>query len=338
MSKHREEKRRLKKQKMRSRVPTSLAKQPRPREHVAVPSAQTMWRTMHLDFRVQEKLIETTMDMQPSLWKRDASKIQRIEQAADVAAVLDLTPIATGLADYAWLKRMRELGASSVPAIVARLQSDWIRSHQNATVGIQERLIGALRWSDDAGAEALIDCWDGLDDYGRSLACVALGLLGAQRASDQLWAFFKSMRSTPRTHWIGPLWGLVDLGDARAADALLDLLVAKRVYYEQYGFLSRAGDQRAVLPLIAAILDGREEFRADAMWALTGIAHQLGRDRLAEALRSEQGALTPGETIETLVDRIFLYSQEDVEKHFEAFYDRHASSLLSTRQKLGPQH
>ena len=285
---------------------------------------------MHLDFSVQEKLIETTMDVQPSLWKRDANKIRQIEEAVDLAAVLDLTPVATGLADYAWLKRMRELGDSAAAGIVARLQSDWMRSHRNASAGIQERFIGALRWCADAGAEALIDGWDALDDYGRSLACVALGLLDAHSAADRLWQFFERTQSTPSTHWIGPLWGLIDLADARAADALLELVLAERVFYERYGFLCRAGDQRAVLPVIAAMLSGPEELRADAMWALTGIAHRLGRDRLREALSAAEAVpLTPAETIETLVDRIFLYSQQDVEKYFDAFYDGQASGLLS---------
>ncbi|NEV64724.1 hypothetical protein [Thiorhodococcus minor] len=339
MSKNRDEKRRRKKQKTRSRGVARPTMQPRHRQPVAMPSAQTMWRTMHLDFAVQEKLIETTMDVQPFLWKRDASKIRQIEQATDLAAVLDLTPVATGLADYAWLKRMREFGTSAAPAIVTRLQSDdWMRLHRKASAGAQERLIGALRWCGNAGSDALIDCWDTLDDYGRSLACVAIGLLNAHSAADRLWAFFESARSAPTTHWIGPLWGLIDLADARAADALLELVLARVAFYEQYGFLCRAGDQRAVRPLVAAMLDGPEELRADAMWALTGIAHRLGRKRLGEALRGDDGiAETPAETIEMLVDRIFLYSQQDVERHFETFCDRHASSLSST-QGHGPQH
>jgi hypothetical protein len=339
MSKKREEKRRRTKQKARSRAKPSPAKQQRYSEHPGVPSAQTMWRTMHLDFRVQEKLIETTMAVQPALWKRDASKIRRVEQAADLGAVLELAPVATGLADYAWLKRMREFGASAAPEIVARLQSDWMRSRQRATAGTQERLIGALRWCDDAGAAALTDCWDAFDDYGRSLACVALGLLAAQSAADRIWAFFGRTRSAAKTYWVGALWGLIGLGDERSADGLLELLVEERIYYEQYGFLSLAGDQRAVVPLLAAIIHGPQRLRADAMWALTGIAHRLGRDRLAEALRSEEaGQETSEETIATIVDRIFLYSQDDVERNFEAFYDQHASSLLTTSQVPGTRH
>jgi len=53
--------------------------------------------------------------------------------------------------------------------------------------------------------------------------------------------------------------------------------------------LCRAGDERAVLPLIAAIIDGPEAFRANAMCALTGIAHRLGRHRLGRILLGQEG-------------------------------------------------
>jgi len=39
-----------------------------------------------------------------------------------------------------------------------------MRSRRQSRAGIQERFIDALRWFGDAGAEALIDCWDALDD------------------------------------------------------------------------------------------------------------------------------------------------------------------------------
>ena len=322
-------------EKKRSRGQQSLKARNGHRENSALPSAQTMWRTMHLDFRVQKVLIETTMDLQPSLWKRDANRIQRIEQAAGIEAVLDLAPAATGLADYAWLKRMRDFGPVAASNIAERLNSDWMRRHAKERTGIQERFIGALRWCDDQAADALTGCWDALDDYGRSLACIVLGLLGMQTAAERLWAFFQSTRSLPKTLCIGPVWGLIDLGTCRAGDALVELLADKRVFYEKYGFLSRAGDQRAVLPLASEILDGADEVKGDATWALTGIAHRLGRDSFCEAFRSGDDAQeTESSKLEAFVDRIFLFSQEDVEKHFETFYDRNASSFLAIRNPV----
>jgi hypothetical protein len=205
-----------------------------------------------------------------------------------------------------------------------------MRSHRQARTGVQERFIGALRWCGDAGADALIDGWDAFDDYGRSLACVALGLLDARSAADRLWRFFERTHCDSTTHWVGPLWGLIDFADARAADALLDLLLSQRVFYERYGFLSRGGDRRAVLPLLAATLDGPESLRADASWALTGIAHRLGREGLREVLNeADDPAARPPEVIDTVVDRIFRFSEQDVERHFETFYSRTLSKLSS---------
>jgi hypothetical protein len=115
-----------------------------------------------------------------------------------------------------------------------------------------------------------------------------------------------------------------------AADALVELLADKRTFYEKYGFLSRAGDQRVVLPLIAEILDAADERRGEATWALTGIANRLGRERFCNVFRDgTENEDTPDRTVDSYVDRIFLYSQEDVEKHFETFYDTTANSLIS---------
>jgi hypothetical protein len=339
MSKNRETKRRRKMQKKRSRQQASPKRRSVHHNNPIVPSAQTMWRTMHLDFRVQETLVATTMEVQPSLWKRDAAKIERIELAADVEAVLDLAPGATGLADHAWLKRMRAFGPGAANAIVERLDSDWMRSHAGQRNGIQERLIGALRWCDDETADALMRCWDKFDDYGRSLASVVFGLVDAQAAADRLWAFYQTMRSLPGMFFIGPLWGLIDLGDRRAADALLELTVGKRLFYEKYGFLARAGDRRVVLPLIAEVLDNAEETRADAMWALTGVAHRVGRDGLyLELTGGSEAQETNDSKVESFVDRLFLYSQEDVERHFESFYDKTAASLVTHTKNLERQH
>ncbi len=89
---------------------------------------------------------------------------------------------------------------------------------------------------------------------------------------------------------------------------------------------------------MSEVVFGAEETKADAMWALTGVAHRLGRDALYEELRDGTGAQeTDRRQIESFVDRIFHYSQEDVEKHFETFYDRNASSLINYAKKSDRQ-
>jgi hypothetical protein len=279
------------------------------------------------------------MDLFPALWKRDHPKIQRIEQALDLESVLDLTPAAMGLADYAWLKRMRGFGPDAADRIVARIDSDWMHRHAKQRAAVQERFLGALRWCEGRGAGALMECWDSLDDYGRSLASIVLGLLGETSAADRLWAFFQRVRPLPRSHFVGPLWGLIDMGDCRAADALVELAADRRQYYEQYGFLSRAGDRRVVLALIVAALNGSDERRSEALWALTGIAHRIGRDDFRAAIPEGDDAQPKERSgIASFVDLVFRYTQADVEQHFETFYDRSATSLLGQANRPAPHH
>ncbi len=329
MSKNREQKRRVKKQQTRRQAQLRSKQQPTRREAALVPSASTMWRTMQLEFSVQAHVFEQASAMRSSLRQRDGARIRRVEEAADLAALIELVPIAGGLAEYPWLKRMRAFGAGAAPEVVAWVRGDWMRSHRRAGAGVQERLIAALRWTGPTGAQALADCWDGFDDYGRGLACVALGLLDAKSEVDRLWMFFEDTQTSAKPHWVGALWGLIDLDDPRAADALLHCLVAEHDFYERNGFLSRAGDARAVVPLMTEIVDGPERLRGDAMWALSGIGHRLGREALALAMQGDEEPTEElAKMIDAQVERILKCPQHEVERQFETFYNRHPSFQL----------
>ena len=337
LSKNRELKRRRKLQKRRSArqaVPTLQRDQHR---NGPVVSAQTMWRTMHVDFSMQEELVATTRRVQPSLWQRDAEKIKRIEQAFDVETVLDLAPTATGMADYAWLKRMRGFGPSGADAIAERLTGGWLCNHPKAQAGIQERCIGALRWCDNENADALMRCWDAFDDYGRSLGCILVGLLDVRPEADRVWKYFQTIRTQPNLYFVGPLWGLIDVQDPRAADALAEFMAERRTFYELYGFISRTGDARFILPLVEEVLKKSEQTSADAMWALTGVAHRLGRDELLRLLSDGADDGTRAQ-LETFVDRIFIYDQDAVERNFETFYARTLSRPLDQVDGLKRLH
>lgn len=330
MSKNSKANRQRKIEKKRSQRQTPSKGRTGQRNHSIGPSALTLWRTMHLDYRLEETVSEALRVLQPDVWQRDGQAVQRIEQAPDIEAVLDLTPGAMGLADVAWSKRMRGFGPDAANPIAARINSDWMRAHAKDRTGIQERWVSALRWCDDRGVDALMSCWDAFDDYGRSLASIVLGFLGAHQSADRIWACYQETRSSSENLFVGALWGLIDLGDQRAADALVELLVKYRVFYEKFGFLSRAGDERVLVPVLREVISGREEVRSDAMWALTGIAHRMGRDVFQQVLLGSPDAQeSHSSRIESLVDLVFRYSQEDVEQHFEMFYSKDAGSLLS---------
>jgi len=302
-----------------------------------VVSAQTMWRTMHVDFSAQETMIATTRQVQPSLWQRDAEKIKHIEQATDVEAVLDLVPAATGVAEFAWMKRMLGYGPSAAAAIAERLTGGWLGTHPEARDGIQERCIGALRWCDNEHADALMRCWDAFDDYGRSLGCVLVGLLGVCPEADRVWNYFQMIRTQPNLYFVGALWGLIDVQDPRAADALDELMAERRAFYELYGFISRAGDARFILPLVEEVLKQSELTSAEAMWALTGVAHRLGRDELLHLLSEDTDDALRAQ-VETFLDRIYTYDQDAVERHFETFYSRALSSPRDLVDRLKRSH
>jgi len=337
MSKKRQEKRRLKAKKNKRRQP--------PKQKIAmpgsaaphstapsVPSAYTMWRSMNLEFRSQEALAEALAQF-PPVAQRDSARVEQIQSAANIEALLDLTPIAIGLADHAWITRMREFGPAVAKKIAARLaNNDWMHTHRKERSGIEERCIGTLRWYGEEGSDALLSCWDSLDDYGRSIASIALGLLGARQAADRIFDFYrKAEKLRGENYFVGALWGLIDLQDERAADALIDLLNKKRSFYELFGFFSLAGDRRAILPLfVRAVKHNRssDEIIGDAMWALIGIAHRIGHTDFIEEMKN---VFNPDEsladTLELLTNEVFKYTFENIKDHFELFYATASSEL-----------
>jgi hypothetical protein len=337
MSKKRFEKRRLKAKKRRSQQQVQHKSTARKDTVNVAPSAPTIWRSTHLDVRTQEMLMSATIQYQPSVLTRDAKKTRKVEDAVDLEALLDLTPIAGGIAESVWYGRMQEFVPAAAGSIADRLSGDWIQRHAKDRSAIQERCIGVLRWCGEDGVDALLACWDALDDYGRSIACVALGLLGDQRSGDYIWDHYQKVRSTRENLFVGPLWGLIDLQDQRVADALATFLDQGHEFYEMYGFMSRGGDKRFIFPLIALAMLGPDKAKGEATWALTGIAHRLGREALAAELRNSPEPDKVSESdVESFLDKIFKYSAEDVERHFEVFYDTDGSSLqgFSAQDKL----
>ena len=305
-----------------------------------MPSAQTFLRSAIFNFQTQETIAQAVAHQQPSLWQRDGRKIEQIENAQTLEEVFELAPQATGLANHAWLARMRRFGSSAAPIIAERFNALTFGPHHKDRTAIEEKTIEALRWCEEEGIEPLLSCWDAFDDYGRSLTCMVLGLLGAQQAADKIWAFYRQIETDHRENlFVGALWGLIDLQDPRAADALLELLVEGREFYELYGFLSRAGNRRAVLPLLFRVIEGNDQTRADAMWALTSIAYRIGRPELIKAL--EDAELSPdvniGDAYENFADQIYAYSASEAEDHFALFYglgEISVSELLQLQKTL----
>jgi len=92
---------------------------------------------------------------------------------------------------------------------------------------------------------------------------------------------------------------------------------------------SRTRDARVVLPLIADVACGSEATCPDVLWALTGVAHRLGREGLYQMLRMDADTSdAENGPLDAFMDQLFRYSQKKVEEHFESFYDIGARRIV----------
>jgi len=124
----------------------------------------------------------------------------------------------------------------------------------------------------------------------------------------------------------------MDLQDERAADALWELLAQGHRFYELFGFLSRAGDRRAIISLLQLASEADQATKAEATWAVTGIAHRIGRAAFLEELDQ---ASTPGDeagpTREAIADRFLSFHAAAAQEYFELFYQRAGIDLSGVR-------
>jgi hypothetical protein len=264
---------------------------------------------------------KATFQLKPIIGARDGEAVGQIKRAETAEEVLDLVTVAGGLAEAAWQDRMREFGPEVVPLISVRLESiKTIRPKETRDM-VLEGLIAELRWRGDAGAQVLIERFDDLSGYGRSLACVVLGLLGAQASADKVWSFYQRVvHNRYETHFVGALWGLIDLKDERVGAVLADLLMQGRNFYELFGFLSLAGDAHAVVPLLMATTQLPEEEQTHASVALISVAHRIGRDALLVEFDKVANPEEPGEAREHIADDLLAQPASTAEEYFALFY------------------
>ena len=283
-------------------------------------SAATLFRFQIVDRHTHAQLRRSmTTELEPAIWERDAGLVEMIRRAPSAEALIDLAPLAMGVAEDEWERRMRRVGPEALPLIAARLRNARrLDAHMRDRVA--ERLLAELRWRGAGGAAVLLECFDTLDEYARGLACVTLGLLGAHEAADRIWSFLWQVAYSRReSYLVGPLWGLADLHDERLPGALADLAESGRAFAELLGFLSAFGDALAVAPLIELIVSAREDDRYEPMLALVSIAHRIGRD----ALVAELAELIPDDrppSAEDMADSLLARPAGDAKAHFELFH------------------
>jgi len=283
------------------------------------PSAATLLRFTIFDADSHGLLNAALGKFKPLLMLRDGKKIAQIKRAETAVELVDLAATATGAAEPAWHERVRQLDtAEIVPVIAQRLPALTKIRDRDEQDKLTEEYIGALRWHGAAGTTTLLQHFNGLHTYGQSVACVVLGLLGAEAAGDEIWRFYKEVvGKRQESYFVGALWGLIDLQDERAGQALADLLRKRRHFYELFGFLALAGDERAILPLVERLARAAEDERTNEMMALLSISHRIGREALIEVFA--ETSMTKEEAV-TAADNILAQPAEAAEEYFALFF------------------
>ena len=298
-----------------------------PRERV--PSVVTVFRFSVLDDQSRELVDQAASAAAPMLWLRDGKFVEQIKAAQTPAEVLGLAASAHGLAEAAWMARVRQFGLAVAPLIAERLQASRDIPDEDARDTVRERLIAALRWTGLLGAKALRECFAGLDEYSQSLACVVLGLLHDTASAGLMWDYVQKMQSRPQSYFCGALWGLIDLKDERAGQALAELLDAERSFYELYGMVALSGDARAVRPLMVRMLEEEKDNRQDASVALAAVAQRIGRQALIAEFVKMSDADVDRETLETTTDRFLAYPASTIQEYYELYYRGLRSDVLN---------
>jgi hypothetical protein len=287
-----------------------------------VPSAPTLFRLHLREPALRDALGAAFQQASPETLVLYQETIDRIDAAATVEQLLDLASDASGLSAPVWHRRIASFSPEITPLISERLRRVRDLPDKSTQSTIVEQLLAALALFGDAGIQALHACYQDLNDYAKSLACVVLGQLGAHEHADLVWDTYQELKSDlSGSAFIGPLWGLVDLADPRAADALDELLWDDQYFYECFAMVYRAGDSRALLPLMHLFLEGGETLKDPAAWALVGLAHRVGRQPLLGQLRpAVQGAAIPLAEREAVIDLLLRLPNEGADAYFTVFF------------------
>ena len=292
-----------------------------------LPSAATLFRVRLYDQASADLIRGAKEKLKPLLKLHNGANLQRIQAASTPEELLDLSPQATGLAQDTWHARMRTFGPAALPLIQQTLRQVRTLEDHEIRYRISALLITELRWQGEPGARALLACLDDLDEEAACLACVVLGLSHLSDIAEKVWECYLRLKARPtEPDFIGGLWALIDLQDRRVAGELAAYLIQQRYFYELFGFLSLAGDERALAYLMAAAIQLGHNDGADPLMAAAGIAHRVGKPILIrELLKGSQPDLSrvkPEEQsqVEEIAEMILARSPREVEEHFALFY------------------
>jgi hypothetical protein len=306
------------------------------------PNPYTLFRLANVTPEARQAFEKEAGKRKATLWQQRHEELQQIRRAQTAAELINYASLGVGLLGVSWHHKAREIGDEIIPLISERLKTVSGLPDARTRAQVVETLVGELRWRGEAGAEVLLARFEGLDYFGRGLACVALGLLGAEAAAGKIWRFYeKVLPQKDSLYLVGALWGLIDLKDSRAAEALVYLVSKPRHFYELFGFVARAGDERVILPLMKLSMAAGPQGNQEAMLALASVGYRIGREALISTIeRISSGDDDPETSSEKVADMILSSPPWLVQQYFSPFYEglaysgSHASVSLETQKAI----
>ncbi len=287
-------------------------------------SAQTLFRMLALDPKAEEALHAIYASRKYD--EKSVVELQALVAIGKAQNPTQLIALATqsfGVAQQAWFRRMASFGAEALPAMTRRLRSSQSIANVQERHLIVERILAALFKLGQPGAQAILECFNNLDTYCQSLACVALGKLNYAPAGEAVWQFFQRIKDEADLGAItGALWGLADLHHPQFDPALAGVMNSGVQFNEQYNLAARAGGPACVGALARRLNEalqegaegGGEHERYEILFALTAIGHRLGEEQYRVLLND---IIEPEESVSAIMELLHKHSPQEVAQHFD---------------------
>jgi hypothetical protein len=253
-------------------------------------------------------------------------KLEPLRKAKSVRELLDLIPVDGDVVLLnMWMMAVTSRGPAAAPEIADYMVKVGTTS-QDQAAWIQQRLAVILFGFGASAVLALEDVFDALDPFGKAVACVVLGQLGASGNADRIWAYFVEAYEDPVPgYFIGPLWGLLDLNDPRAVEAVAQVVMDHWTFPELPAMIAKVGDRRAMAPLLLWMMSEEPDPDHPLMHALTLLGHRIGRQAIIEEIKAPATPQAPdqGEEISPaeLADLILRNPVEPARAAFRTMFE-----------------
>ena len=254
-----------------------------------------------------------------------------VKRSRSATKLLQILPdLFLGLMDI-WTDRLLDTGVDVGQLVIDELTRALPKDEEAQTRqrAINRRLCVVLYRVEPNAADLLAEAWDTLGDEDRSRACVIFGQKGAVEHIDLVRQHFQAtLNAGGRDAAMGALWALVDLSDPMATDFLADVLEMDTVmvFTEMWPMLSRAGDARAIGPLLGVVMTGPPTWAKQAGQVLECIAQRIGRTsfrRAMEALYDTDDVEAASQELEldSLLESLYGDSAFDALDYYRPYFE-----------------